>query len=141
MIVKRKLYSLENKDDKPIASKISNSLKGAAKNISSKVKQGYNFSRTHSVKETVTEVGKGVRKGSKAAWKYTKKNPDEAIVLTGSYAIPGTIAAKLLKAGKKKEAALVGSIAAFPIGESYIAAKKGIQAWKNKKKKKDDNKT
>ena len=132
MKLRRRLYS-EN-DNPGFISKLSKGIKNTARSVADKTKQGYNFVKTHTAKETASEVSKGVKKGSKAAWKYVKKNPDEAIVLTGSYAIPGVVAAKLLKSGKTKQAALVGSIAAFPIGEGYIATKKGIQAIKKKKK-------
>ena len=137
MKLRRKLYSENNNPG--FISKISKGIKNTARSVADKTKQGYNFIKTHTAKETASEVSKGMKKGSKAAWKYVKKNPDEAIVLTGSYAIPGVIATKLLKSGKTKQAALVGSIAAFPIGESYIAGKKSIQAYL-KNKKKNDNK-
>lgn len=117
MIIKRKLYS---DSPKPITEPVK-------KERFAKIKQGINYAKTHTFKETATAAGKGIGR-------YVKKNPDEAIVLAGSYAIPGVLAARLLKAGKKKQAALVGSIAAFPIGEGYIAAKKGIQAAIKKKK-------
>ena len=108
MIIKRKNFS-DTKNQEPVK-----------KERFASIKKGINYAKTHTFKETATAAGKGIGK-------YVKKNPDEAVVLTGSYTIPGVLAAKLLKTGKKKEAALVGSIAAFPIGEGYIAAKKGIQ--------------
>lgn len=130
MKLRRKLYSENNNPG--FISKISKGIKNTARSIADKTKQGYNFVKTHTAKETATTVGKATKN-------YIKKNPDEAIVLTGSYVIPGVIATKLLKSGKTKQAALVGSIAAFPIGESYIAGKKSIQAYL-KNKKKNDNK-
>lgn len=144
MKIARKLYTSHTDDHSSkenMLSRVGSSIKNTTTKAVSKVKDGYNFVKTHTAKETFDEVKKGTKKGMKAAWKYTKNNPDEAIVLTGSYAIPGALAGKLLKAGKKKEAALVGSIAALPIGEGYIAGKKLIQAARNKKKKENnDNK-
>ena len=120
MIIKRTLYSgAENQEPVKKGERFAS------------IKKGINYAKTHTFKETATAAGKGIGR-------YVKKNPDEAIVLTGSYAIPGVLAAKFLKAGKTKQAALVGSIAAFPIGEGYIAAKKGIIALKNKNKKNDN---
>lgn len=141
MKIARKLYTSHTDDHSSkenMLSRVGSSIKNTTTKAVSKVKDGYNFVKTHTAKETFDEVKKGTKKGMKAAWKYTKNNPDEAIVLTGSYAIPGALAGKLLKAGKKKEAALVGSIAALPIGEGYIAAKKGIQVARNKDKKNDN---
>lgn len=115
MLIKRKLYS-EGKNQEPVK-----------KERSAKIKQGINYAKTHTLKETATAAGKGIGR-------YVKKNPDEAVVLTGSYAIPGVLATKFLKAGKTKQAGLVGSIAAFPIGEGYVAAKKGIQVAIKKNK-------
>ena len=115
MIIKRKLYS-DTKNQEPVK-----------KERFEKIKQGINYAKTHTFKETATAAGKGIGR-------YVKKNPDEAMVLVGSNAIPGVLAVRLLKAGKTKQAALMGSIAAFPIGEGYIATKKGIQAAIKKKK-------
>ena len=116
-------------------------VKNKSNLITAKTKQGFNYVKTHTVKDTATEIGKGIKKGSKAVWNYTKKNPDEAIVLAGSYTVPAIVASKLKKAGKTKAAGLVLSTAALPIGEGYIAAKKGIQAAiKKKKENKNDNK-
>ena len=115
MIIKRKLYS-EAKNQEPVK-----------KERFAKIKQGINYAKTHTFKETATAAGKGIGR-------YAKNNPDEFIVLGSSYAIPGVLAAKLKKAGKTKMAGLVLSTAALPIGEGYIAAKKGIQAAIKKKK-------
>ena len=122
MIIKRKLYS-DVKNQEPVK-----------KERFAKIKQGINYAKTHTFKETATAAGKGIGR-------YAKNNPDEFIVLGSSYAIPGVLAAKLKKAGKTKMAGLVLSTAALPIGEGYIAAKKGIQATiKKKKENKNDNK-
>jgi hypothetical protein len=122
MIIKRKLYS-DVKNQEPVK-----------KERFAKIKQGINYAKTHTFKETATAAGKGIGR-------YAKNNPDEFIVLGSSYAIPGVLAAKLKKAGKTKAAGLVLSTAALPIGEGYIAAKKGIQAAIRKKKEnKNDNK-
>jgi len=114
MKLKRNLYSGDNQE--PVK-----------KERFAKIKQGINYAKTHTFKETATAAGKGIGR-------YVKKNPDEAVVLTGSYAIPGVLAAKLKKAGKTKMAGLVLSTVALPIGSGYIVTKKGIQAAMKKKK-------
>jgi hypothetical protein len=95
------------------------------KEKSSELYDSGKYAVTHP-KETAKKIGN-----------YIKKNPDEALVLGGSYVIPGTIAAKLAKKGNVKGAALAASVAALPIGESYIAAKLAYKAKKNKDKKKE----
>lgn len=116
MLIKRNLYSGDKNQEL------------VKKERFAKIKQGINYAKTHTFKEIATTAGKGIGR-------YVKKNPDEAVVLTGSYAIPGVLAAELKKAGKTKMAGLVLSTAALPIGSGYIAAKKGIQATIKKKKK------
>ena len=125
MVIRRKLYSGDNnvKNQEPVK-----------KERFAKIKQGINYAKTHTFKETATAAGKEVGN-------YIKKNPDEALVLAGSYTVPAIVASKLKKAGKTKMAALALSTAALPLGEGYIAAKKGIQAVIRKKKvNKNDNK-
>lgn len=117
MIIKRKLYS-----DSP--NPITEPVK---KERFAKIKQGINYAKTHTFKETATAAGKGIGR-------YVKKNPDEAIVLVGSNTVPVIVASRLKKAGKTKMAALALSTAALPLGEGYIAAKKGIQAVIRKRK-------
>ena len=74
------------------------------------------------------------KKAGKSIINYAKKNPDEFGVLGASYGIPLILGAKYAKSGNIKKAALVSSIAAFPIGEGYIVAKKGIQLARKKRK-------
>lgn len=77
------------------------------------------------------------KKLAKKVGNYAKKNPDEFAVLGASYGIPFALGARYAKTGNLKKVALVSSIAAFPIGEGYIAAKKGIQAISRRKKEKN----
>ena len=71
MKLRRKLYSENNNPG--FISKISKGIKNTARSVADKTKQGYNFVKTHTAKETASEVSKGVKKGSKAAWKYVKE--------------------------------------------------------------------
>ena len=119
MIIKRKLYS-EDKNQEPVK-----------KERFASIKKGINYAKTHTFKETITTAGKGIGR-------YIKKNPDEAIIWPGSYAVPLGLGYYAKKKGKGALAAIVASTSLLPIGEGYIAAKKGIQAWR--KNKKDDNK-
>ena len=48
---------------------------------------------------------------------------------------PGVVAAKLAKAGKTKQAAIAGTIAALPIGGAYVSGKIAIRKWNEKRKK------
>lgn len=130
MKLRRKLYSENNNPG--FISKISKGIKNTARSIADKTKQGYNFVKTHTAKETATTIGK-------AAKNYIKKNPDEAIVLTSSYAIPVGLGFYAKKKGKGKLGAAIAATSMLPIGESYIAGKKSIQAYL-KNKKKNDNK-
>jgi hypothetical protein len=98
----------------------------------SKIKQGVNYAKTHTFKETAVAAGKGIKN-------YVKKNPDEAIVLAGSYTVPVYLSKRLKKAGKTGAAAVVLSTAALPLGEGYIAAKKGIKAAIRKRKEDKEN--
>jgi hypothetical protein len=66
---------------------------------------------------------------------YVKKHPDEAIILGTSDIVPGVVAAKLAKAGKTKQAAIAGTIAALPIGGAYVSGKIAIREWNEKRKK------
>lgn len=72
--------------------------------------------------------------GKKAA-EYVKKHPDEAVVLGASNIVPGVVAAKLAKAGKTKQAAIAGSIAALPVGGAYVTGKVAVRKWNEKRKK------
>lgn len=49
--------------------------------------------------------------------------------------VPGVVAAKLAKAGKTKQAAIAGTIAALPIGGAYVSGKIAIRKWNEKRKK------
>ena len=60
-----------------------------------KIKQGINYAKTHTFKETAMAAGKGIGR-------YVKNNPDEAIVLAGSYTVPAIVASKLKKLEKQK---------------------------------------
>lgn len=137
----RKLYTSHTDDHSSkenMLSRVGSSIKNTTTKAASKVKDGYNFVKTHTAKETFDEVKKGTKKGMKAAWKYTKNNPDEAIVLGGSYAIPLGLGYYAKKKGKGKLGAVIAATSMLPIGEGYIAGKKLIQAARNKDKKNDN---
>lgn len=95
------------------------------------------------IKSTAIKAGRGLKHAvtnpketGKKIGKYVKDNPDEAIVLGASYAVPGYVAKKLAAAGKKKAAGAVLATAALPIGEGYVAGK---VALREHKKRKSDN--
>ena len=117
MILKRKLYS-DIKNQEPVK-----------KERFAKIKQGINYAKTHTFKETATAAGK-------ATGNYIKKNPDDFIVLGSSYAIPLGLGFYAKKKGKGKLGGVIAATTMLPIGEGYIAAKKGIQAAIKKKKEK-----
>ena len=85
MKLKRKLYS---DSSKPITEPVK-------KERFAKIKQGINYVKTHTFKETATAAGKGIGN-------YIKKNPDEALVLAGSYTVPAIVASKLKKSGENE---------------------------------------
>lgn len=90
------------------------------------------------IKKTGKSIGHAIthpKETGKKIGSYIKKHPDEAIVLGSSEIVPPVIAARLLKKGNKKGAAIAASITALPIGEGYIAGKVGYRTWKNKRKK------
>ena len=115
MLIKRKLYN-EGKNQEPVK-----------KERFAKIKQGINYAKTHTLKETATAAGKDIGR-------YVKKNPDEAIIWPGSYAVPLGLGFYAKKKGKRTLGAIVAATSLLPIGEGYIAAKKGIQAAIKKNK-------
>lgn len=98
--------------------------------------------RFSKVTDKVKEIGKSIehtvthpKETGKKVVEYVKKHPDEAIVLGASDIVPGIVAAKLAKAGKTKQAAIAGTIAALPIGGAYVLGKIAIRKWNEKRKK------
>lgn len=98
--------------------------------------------RFSKVTDKVKEIGKSIehtvthpKETGKKVVEYVKKHPDEAIILGTSDIVPGVVAAKLAKAGKTKQAAIAGTIAALPIGGAYVSGKIAIRKWNEKRKK------
>lgn len=100
------------------------------------------YKRFSKVTDKVKEIGKSIehtvthpKETGKKVVEYVKKHPDEAIILGTSDIVPGVVAAKLAKAGKTKQAAIAGTIAALPIGGAYVSGKIAIRKWNEKRKK------
>ena len=98
--------------------------------------------RFSKVTDKVKEIGKSIehtvthpKETGKKVVEYVKKHPDEAIILGTSDIVPGVVAAKLAKAGKTKQAAIAGTIAALPIGGAYVSGKIAIRKWTDKRTK------